>query len=397
MKNITNVYDNENNSVFTTENKKNGYQNNLIVPVIEVCEKNSKINIPNPKNDNEIIYPIKLPIGTLVEYDRNNSIGYIKNEDLVPLNYTYQQPEEPETPPVGADFDTLSYVENISVEEELSIKGNAILTLHDYSSPGKTKYTLLLKNQETDAIDYSFELNTVKEEGLDLNDGYNYSYCGFEGSIDLTLISQGKYLLILRIENIDSREIILRSFNVGTKAHNNEFSYIVKQNTIYGNRLELDVLSTPVDYSLINKPENRESMFAFDDIFFDDEAKLLKIDGVAMIYYLDYDNQADLSYTVYLIKSKDDYVSVPATVKTCDIDYSGILESSYDMSNICFTSEIDVSKLKGEYSMIMEIKNRENMDYINMSTNSDLDIVSDNQKYKIKKGINSETIFIAED
>lgn len=399
VKNITNVYNSENEVLYTTENKRTGYQKNLIVPVIEEGENLSKINTSNPINGEGVIYPIQLSIGTLVDYDKTLSVGYIKNDDLKPLNYENSKTPDEEIPPIEVpeqkEFEVLSFVEQINVGELLSIKGNALLTSHDFSSPEKTKYTLIFKDLLSGETKYSFPLETIKEEGMSLNDGYDYSYCGFNGEIDISSLDVGRYVLNLKIENSDTKEIELRIFNFGTKVFKNDISYILKQNTIYGNRIELEKTSASLNYSLINKPENRESMFAFDNLNFVEEngKTSLNIDGVGMIYYLNYDKPDDISFILHLIGEDNSHTEVQATTKTCDINYSEIFGSSYDMSNICFTGNIDISNLQGNYEMILEIRNGEYADFIRMNTNSELNM--EHGDYQIIKNVLNETILKA--
>lgn len=386
---ITNVKSSntENSStLYTTENKKTSYQKNLIVPVIEIGEVYTKINTSNPISGGEVIYPIKMPKGTLAEYSFDDSIGYISNSDLTPLNYETNIPSVPE----AKDSQVLTYVEKIDINDGLLyIKGNGVITLYNYNSPESTKYDLIVKNRETSETYKTFNLATVKEEGISFNDGYNYDYCGFEGSFSINELEPNTYLLFLRITNEVTEEIQLRSFAIDNVVLNDNLSYRITQNTVYGNRLELEVQDTPIDYKTINKPESRNSLFAFDDlkIVEDDKEVMLLVDATSMIYYLNYNNKDNLKYTVYLIKDKNDFLETAATNNSCILNYASIFDSEYNMDNICFTAKVNISSLEGTYKMLLKIQNGEYVDYINMSTsNMDFESLVHNEKtYEIIK------------
>lgn len=396
VKNITSVKSGDDEKsliLYTTENKKTSYQKNLIVPVLETGESYTKTNTSNPIQDGQVVYPIKLPKGILAEYNFETSIGYILNSDLIPLNYELNNPVIPDNP---KDSQTLSYVESLNLENGImSIKGNGIITLHDYSKPENTKYELLLKDKNTNELVGSFLLSTIEEIGVSFNDGYNYQYCGYEGQIDLTSIPNASYLIYLRITNEVSEEILLRSFKLSNVVSSVDRSYRIYQNTVYGSRLELDIQSTPIDYSVINKPEIRESMFAFDTLNFNIVENQIDIEiaGVAMIYYLNYDNKDLLNYAVYLIKDGNDYKEIPVTNNYCDIKYSEIFNSEFNMDQICFSLKEDITNLDGNYKMVIKIQNGEYIDYINMYTNN-MEFSSSqykNKTYSILKNSEGET------
>lgn len=382
------VYKN-NIALYSTENKKNGYQKNLIVPVLEHNNDFIKIQTSNPISDNTVLYPITLPVNTLVDYNKNDSIGFIETRNITPLNYSVEAEVNP-------NFEVLTFIDTLTIDDSgLYIKGSGILSGRDYDSVENTKYELIVKKIEDFTIYNSFQLNTIEEQGIDLNDGYNYQFCGFEGNIDLTDFDVNKYVLYLRITNQLSEEVPLRSFNINNVIYKQDNLYRIVSNTIYGNRLELQIMSTTLDYSSINKPEARESLFAYDkaEIIKEGDRVYLDLDAVGMIYYLNYDNINNLQYNIYLVKDSDNIHKYSTTINKCDIDYSSIFKSLFNMDNICFNSKIDITDLYGKYDMILEIINGENKDYLNFNTsNFEFNSITTDKNYSIiKTSINNET------
>lgn len=364
-----------------------GYQNNLITIVYEKGDQYTKVCTSNPLQgeSKEVIYPIKLSIGTLVIYDFNNSIGYIKNGDLQYLNNKPSDVEEPsDNNEINIPLDTKDYfsLSNASLNgNTLSLSGTAFFEGVNFNDANLISHKLVIKDFVSGDEVKVCDLNTT-EFNFSLNDGFTYQYIGFSGEISLSELNTGNYLLYIRVAIQDKyKDILIKSTNqkyanIVSTVQNNDFTYVNKitSNSTYGYRLELEISSTTIDYTQINKPETRASMFGFDNLTITnvDGKALLHIDAHAMIYYLNYDNLDNLTYKVYLVKSSKETQVYTVTNFVCPINYAQALNSEYKMDYICFTLDADISELQGQYDMIVEITNTQDgttyRDYVEMST-----------------------------
>lgn len=347
-------------TLYKTANKK-GYQKNLITVTLGTSGNYTKVQTSNPINDaGQVVYPITLAKGTLVTYNFDKSVGYIPTSALTPINSSIvPQPEEPGIKDPRPDkMQAMVAVDKFEFDGSiLKLSGLGTITYSNLNDLSKIKHEFIIKNLET-GNEASFELTSNEYEDFGLNDGYDYKYSGFEGSIDLTQIINGAFKLSIRITNgeyVKEKDII----NTDIIYHNmissvGDTTYKITSNERYGYRLELEIFETPLDYSSINIPKNRTSLFSFDNFTISDELNLY-IDGQAMIYYTNYDNADDVTYKVYLIKDSNDYKELDTEKITCPIDYNDVIKSNYDMTNICFKAEGKIDDLDGTYKMIIEI------------------------------------------
>ena len=187
---------------------------------------------------------------------------------------------------------------------------------------------------------------------------------------------------------------------------NNEFTYYsmisrpgtvtnrISSNSRYNYRLELEITNTPLDYSKINIVDNRPSLFSFDSFTIDEDLNI-HIDGQAFIYYTNYDVPENVNYKVYLIKDGTEYKELNTTRMTCPLDFNTVINSSYNLSNICFEANDNLSDLQeGKYKMIIEIDKVDGsntyIDYIEMTNLGDLPMPSnekDNKTYEVIKSL----------
>lgn len=386
-------------TLYKTANKK-GYQKNLIVATLGNEGNFTKTQLSNPLNDSgQVIYPITLAAGTLVKYDFNKCVGYIASSALTPINSSIIPPEEKEEDvkkdPKPDLMNPMVAIDELTIDGNiLKISGMGTITYSNLDDLSKIKHEFVIKNLET-GNEASFELTSKEYEGFGLNDGYDYTYSGFSGSVDLTEIINGVFKLSIRITNdkyVKEKNII----NTDIAYHNmvsivGDTTYKINSNERYGYRLELEIFESPLDYSLINIPKNRISLFSFDNFTIDDNLNL-HIDGQAMIYYTNYTKAEDVTYKVYLIKDKDNYKELETNRITCSLNYNDFVDSKYDRTNICFEANGSVKDLDGIYNMVIEIDKKDGkktyIDYVEMHNLGDLklpSIVKDDKVYEALK------------
>ena len=410
---LVNAYDtcvyreaNTNQLLYKTANK-NGYQKNLIVVNLGTNGNYTKTQLSNPiDGSGNVVFPITLAKGTRVEYDYNRSVGYITSSALVPLNYTNVQPETPkEKEPNPSKMAALVSIDNLTLEgNTIAVKGVGTIIYSHMKDLSKIKHELVIKNLLTDN-EATFELTSEEYPGFGLNDGYDYKYSGFSGSADLTQVINGSFKLMIRITNGDyvkEKDICSNDFTYHNMVSTvGNYTNRITSNRRYGYRLELEISESPLDYSLINIVDNRASFFSFDNFTIDENLDL-HIDGQALIYFTNYDNQDNVTYKVYLIKDASDYKELNTQNKTCTIDYNQFFNSKYDYSNICFETDDNIADLgDGEYKMIMEINKVEGdktyVDYIEMTNLGDAilpNVTKDSKMYEVIEQIIRERMIV---
>lgn len=386
---------------YNTANK-NGYQKNLVVVTLEDVNDYTKTQLSNPIDENyNVVHAIEHPKGTNELYDFNRSVGYIPKSALTPLNFAKANPNpnpEPQGPknPDPSKMEPMVAVDQFNLEgNTITLKGAGVITYSNFDDLSKIKHEFVIKNLETDN-EATFDLTSEEYPGFGLNDGYDYKYVGFSGSVDLSNINNGTYKIIIRITNgeyVKEKEIRnsnFRFYNMTSKV--GDLTNKITSNPRYSYRLELEISESPLDYSSINIVDNRPSLFAFDNITINDSLDL-HVDGQAFIYYTNYDNAEDVTYKVYLIKDSNNYKELNTNRKTCSINYSEALNSSYDLTNICYEVDDNISDLEdGEYKMIMEIKkvdgDKTYIDYVEMTNIAGRalpSVTKDNAIYEIIK------------
>ena len=394
-------------TLYTTANVT-GYQKNLLTIVYEVGSEYTKVCTSNPLSgeDKEVIYPIKLPIDTLVVYDKDLCMAYMKNADLEYLNNKKVIDENPtDKEDIQIPLDTKNYfsLSQLSLDgNNLTISGTAFFEGFNFNDSSLIKHQLVLKDFANEEDVKVYDLQTGEFQ-FNLNDGFTYQYIAFNGEVSLSDLNTGNYLLYIRVNIKDKyKDILIQSTNkkftnIVSTVDNNEYRYVNKlaTNSMYSYRLELEISSSNIDYSTINKPETRSSMFGFDSLKIEEQdgKVILNIDAHAMIYYLNYDNLDNLAYKVYLVKSSKETYAYDVSNFVCPINYSQALNSAYKMDYICFTLEADISDLQGEYDMIVEITNNQDgtiyRDYVEMSTATKTfePLKSNNKTYSVSKTV----------
>lgn len=368
----TNIYLEPNNSkVLYTTGYGGNYQKGFYVIVLDEVGEYTKIQSTNAIKDGKILTH-KTPItngktNPLFDYDFNESVAYIKTSDLL----IEDLPDE-------KDYQVMRAIDVISLNKnKIDINGIALFKELNLSNEKDIKYSLILKDYLDEDNYLETEIATVKNEGFNLNDGYDYSYSGFKGSIDFSSLKEGRYGLYLRMKTNKLDKIVeLRSSNQDyAYAHYKENdNYILKSEYSYNYRFTLEILSSPLDYSLLNKPSNRDSFATFDKFELNDKGEL-RIDGIGIIYYVDFDKDADIEYKLYLINSDTNYLAFNDASNSCKYNFNEIYKSKYDFSRICFDATASLSTLKpGNYDLMMIIKNGEYYDIVPVTNRSFLDL-----------------------
>lgn len=398
---------------------KSGYQKNVIVTPLgdeengiyktytSVPSGYCNNDLPQYQNSDGVTFPIKIPVlGTLVDYDFDMCFGYMKAGDIeiVQANETSGHAtggEEQEKEIIIIDPQNLKpmmLTKEFKIDGNiLSVEGCGLIQYVDFTNPEVIKHQLVFKNVKNFDEEYTYDLTTI-EKKLELYDQYTYNYVYFEGkSIDISELPLGSYIAFLRITNdIYTTDISFRDSddeyrNMVVKDENGITSRIFSDSA-YSYRFELSKISTPIDYSKINKPKIRESFLSIKSISISDDLKL-SIQGTAFAHGLDFGENNNVSYALYFVANNEDYKKYDLTTTATNEQYvksiKTALKTTNDLSYSSFTGEFDISEVFGDYDLIFEIKTTnagvEYIDYICL-TAEDIDLPNvekDGNIYKI--------------
>lgn len=361
------------------------YQEGFIVIDLGTQGSYTKVQSTNPIDENGNIKTHRTPITTgnlnpisYGEYDFDRSVAYINSEYLTVINKknenTYDKP--------GKDLSLMHMIEDMYIENgNLKINGVAFIKGMSANNLDDIVQNINVVNILDESIK-SYKAICKEYSGISFNDSHTYKYVGFEIAIPLDEISGGSYYLNIEVSNGDvTLNSMLTSLdsNISNFVYNSSnFTYHLKVNSYYNYRYELEVESIPsqIDYSLINKPDDsiRKSLFSFDTLTLDDELDF-SIDGQSMIYYVNYDNPDTIKRTIYFVDSNDNYKEINCESYKSTIDFTKILNSSFNLDYISFKANDNLSDLnKGTYVLIMKLENGDYVDYVELNNLSGLDL-----------------------
>lgn len=319
----------------------------------------------------------------VIGYDFDTSVGYIKQDSLwVEGNYT--QPITPSDNPDDGNEDPgtieTPYIENASGfasirtvtmgDNVITITGIGAMSQMDFNNADANYHTLNIYDIETGKLYKSYKAKSVDSEGYSMNDNHNYKYAAYSADIPYQDLKQGSYSLKIEITNgKNDKEIELRSSiqDLSNRVKtNNGITYLLNNNDMYNYRIEIDVLSTILDYSKISKPSTRNSLVAYEDIYFDENNKL-NIEGHAFIYYQDFSKTNNPVFELYLIDSANNYLKLDTITTKSTRDYKSMLNMSNNLDYINFTATGDISKLDGDYALVLVIKSGNSYDICNVN------------------------------
>lgn len=344
----------------------------------------TKVQATNPIDENGNIKTHRTPITTGAlnpisygEYDFDRSVAYIKNEYLTTINKKSETPIKP-----SDELSLMHMIENMQIKDgNLTIDGVAFIKGLNANDSNKIVQKINVINIIDNSVSNYYVTSCVKHDGISFNDSLNYDYVGFEASIPLSDIATGSYYLEIEVNN-DGNVLKAPMTSLESKFANNNYTldanYQLSINSYYNYRLELEVESMPavIDYGQIKKPLDsiRNSLLSFDTLTLNDNLDF-NIDGQSMIYYVDYDNPDNIKRTLYFVDSKDNYKSFACESYKSSIDFTKVLDSSYNLDYISFKASGNLADLKkGTYLLIMKLENGDYVDYVELNNLSGLNL-----------------------
>lgn len=302
----------------------------------------------------------------VIEYDWKASTGYIKSSSLTPINFNGSVDPQDDDPNKDVDPSILkpyAIVNELNFDsDDLYISGvGAIYGLHMVDEDKVSHVVTITDVNNTNNV-YSYVCDDFKSD-FDMNDGYRYTYSGYEVYIPICDLPSSSYQIKLvttydgyeQTANLSTTELEYRD-QFDTEG---DYTYRLKANSTYNYRLELDIFKTCLDYQEINKPSKRDSLATYNDIYVDENNKL-HIEGLGYIFYTDFDDDDDIDFNIYLVSNNGCRHLTTYTVK--EEGYAELFGIDYNMDYIGFDACGDVSDLDGEYSIILTITNGSNFD-----------------------------------
>ena len=348
------------NDVLYTARYGSHYQKDLTVIVLEEGNGRYKIQSTNPVTNGSINTD-----DGVIKYNWDDSVGYINKDDVV-LLYRSDIDDKDRPEPTYAPLFT---IRDLSLTDDvLHINGVGAIQGMDFIDPDKIEHKIIFYSLADNSKVLEVITDDIDSNGYSLNDEYNYKYSGFDINITLSdeTLPVGAYLVKLNTVNNDkSVESSLFSSvkefrNISSVSENRLYNIRMNDNIEY--RFEIETLPyvEELDYTLINKPSARTSLQSLDEITIGEDASV-SVKAHAYMYYLNYDNTDDIKYDLYLMDNNGNYLKLETALYDSGIDYKKILNSKYNINNICFASSSNLAQLEdGDYALVLKMSNVEN-------------------------------------
>lgn len=309
-----------------------------------------------------------LPADKIPSTRRMNAKIYTFRSEQGALYLTVSQDKKDHQP-------TLVSAKNIHFNEEdgLKFSGVGIFKGIDAIEQNDMHYRLVLYPLNEHLQRQEFLIDTIDSQGFSLNDGHNYHYGSYDVSLTLADIPDGKYGLALYM-NEGSLEEEVPICNARSEVRHVAFqvgdtTYRLAANEVLNYRLELEKISTPLDFTAIKKPSSRASLISYNNIHLDENA--LSIKAHALIYYLDYPDLDSAEYEVWAVKDSQHAIKLNTENQACEVNYTKILRTKNNSDAICFTALTNLKNREaGDYYLYVGIRRGEYYDIVPMYNRS---------------------------
>lgn len=341
------------------------YQKDLTVILLEEVNNRYKIQSTNNVFNNEIVTD-----DGIFDYDWQQSVGYINKTNVIVLN----EKSVPGSNQSLSTYDPIVSVRKVELtDSSLTINGVAAIQGMNFSSENNIKHEVVFYDLSNESKFYSFTASTIDSLGFDLDDGWDYSYAGFNLNINLPndQLPAGSYVVKIKITNrnkvVENILYTIESKYKFAAAKNETQTYRASMNEMLRYRLELDILNNnnDVDFTTIYKPSKRTSLVTLDSV--DVKNNTLEIQGHGFIHYLDYSNKDNVSFDLYLLDEKGNSVQFNTSLIENSMDYTDLFSYDYNLDNISFKSQFEnIFDLEGNYTAYLIIRNGEYKDILEL-------------------------------
>lgn len=320
------------------------YQENFTVAVLGNESGHYKLQTTNPLSGGNIIDG-----GTkgLVNYDWNNSVGYIPTGNISMVN-TNTPPKPSGTEPTG-DFVITTSNASISKEGKLIIEGNAYRPGIYVTDKNKVTQKLFIYDSMFNKTEVA-----VKSSVTD-NDEVKYSV-----ELDLTKMTKGDYYFKLLTEYAElpeyNQEYMLENLAVypeevtlnSVKYKLYDFEKIVKLSIGSSTSIPTPTPTPPTDIPKVLKHDITK---------FERIDNTLSIKGFAFITGINSDDTSNIQHDIYFKNLETgDIISFMTTTTSLDVPIS--MGDGYTYSKVGFEGTFDISNLpEGNYVLYVKVTN----------------------------------------
>ncbi len=251
-------------------------------------------------------------------------------------------------------LDKFEYVK----DNTILIEGFAFISGMNASDNDVIKHEIILSNTDTNTQEV-YPALTSDYDIINLYDGFTYKKIKYSVEIDLNDLVAGNYVVELQVTNKEEvfKSTLKSIYSTLVPANNTINDNLVRifQNQFYNYRYEISIEKTSFDYSLVNKPTMRNSSFGIDKLTF--ENNVLNFEALGWIYNENFTDETIVERNIVLLNENGEQFTYPTTSKSCTLDYTTLLNSSFDLDKICFDASVDLSGLQtGSYRMYLEVK-----------------------------------------
>ncbi len=257
-------------------------------------------------------------------------------------------------------LDSIAYdQENNTDTSVLRIKGMAFLS--DMDAPADSadvKIELSFYNMETGT---SIPMKTAvsnASKAISYIDGKDHTRIMYEASYDASQLPEGQYIIKVTVTNgktVKTAQLIDQQQDIypADQIHDGIKIRILK-NSVYSYRYEISVEKNNIDFSLINKPTVRSSGYGVDKMSL--ASGHLTMVGTSWIYQVGFASADNPVSKMLLVAADGTVYSYDAVNKACTVDYTKILNTKYNMDNVCYTLDADLTNLaKGSYTIYWQL------------------------------------------
>lgn len=360
------LYKNENtNDVYYRPSQIHNYHYIYTLPIYSLNSSVGKVASTNPISNGSICTD-----HVLTKYDFNNSIAYVKANEISLLFGDVVLENESEI--IGSEGDAFTSLREVKlVNNVLTINGVGGITNNNFIDTNSIEHIIAIYDLKDNTKVYTFTATDIDSNGYSLNDGFDYKYTGFNIDIDLSDLPLSSYAIRLKTKYLNiEKETVLRNSDLAYRlmySNYNGINYKASTNSLFNYRLELDIDSLPseLDASLIHKPSYRDSLISLESIKIEDNKIDIRAHG--MIYYLNYTDNENINYEVYLIENNTNYTKLDTTNYACEVSYTDLFNSTYQLDNICFKASGSINDLNGNYTLLVKISNGEYTDIVEIA------------------------------
>ncbi len=337
------------------------YFTTLTVIPLEVSGNYVKVQFTSPIINSKVDTS-----STMNSYDFSASVAYVDSSKLHMINGADMSDNNQDDSTDSRQVMSISDM-TLDADGKLKVAGTAFMSHYNYSDSSKISHELMIYSLEDNQVVESYSLNTLDSNGISLNDGFEYDYVNFEGTIDLADLPYGNYIMKVKVSNGDNvHEIQVATTSLkyhGQYQVSGNDSYLLHINQQYRSRIEISKTAPLFDYDSVNKPSKLNSLLSINTLGIENNTMVLE--GIGYMLFTDFGKENNVSFSFYLVSNDGQKYEFTNQEVTNYLDYTDILKTGYDLSDVCYNTSIDLSNIEdGTYYIAAEIRTNQYYDVV---------------------------------